>query len=215
MKIEAMTPVKGKLTEILLENGNRLRLHGDLIIREGLRIGDELDEARIAELRQAAAERRAYEYGLYLLERRGYSYRELYQKLTDANNSQENAVLAALERLTRYGFLNDALYAEQLARHFIEGKKYGIRRAEYEMRHRGLSQEDIDEALSAYDDPEQISSQLLEILQKKYARYLTDPDDRKTVEKVTAALVRRGYTYTQIRYAIEDYYAAAEEQAQS
>ncbi|MBR3268882.1 MAG: RecX family transcriptional regulator [Oscillospiraceae bacterium] len=215
MKIEAMTPVKGKLTEILLENGNRLRLHGDLIIREGLRIGDELDEARIAELRQAAAERRAYEYGLYLLERRGYSYRELYQKLTDANNSQENAVLAALEKLTRYGFLNDALYAEQLARHFIEGKKYGIRRAEYEMRHRGLSQEDIDEALSAYDDPEQISSQLLEILQKKYARYLTDPDDRKTVEKVTAALVRRGYTYTQIRYAIEDYYAAAEEQAQS
>ncbi len=215
MKIEAMTPVKGKLTEILLENGNRLRLHGDLIIREGLRIGDELDEARIAELRQAAAERRAYEYGLYLLERRGYSYRELYQKLTDANNSQENAVLAALEKLTRYGFLNDALYAEQLARHFIEGKKYGIRRAEYEMRHRGLSQEDIDEALSAYDDPEQISAQLLEILQKKYARYLTDPDDRKTVEKVTAALVRRGYTYTQIRYAIEDYYAAAEEQAQS
>ena len=80
------------------------------------------------------------------------------------------------------------------------------------MRHRGLSQEDIDDALASYDDAEQISAQLLEILQKKYARYLTDPDDRKATEKVTAALVRRGYTYQQIRYAIEDYYAWLEEQ---
>ena len=101
---------------------------------------------------------------------------------------------------------------QQLARHFVEGKKYGIRRAEYEMRHRGLSQEDIDDALAEYNDAEQISEQLLEILQKKYARYLTDPDDRRATEKVTAALVRRGYTYQQIRYAIEDYYAWLEDQ---
>ena len=53
---------------------------------------------------------------------------------------------------------------------------------------------------------------LLELLQKKYARYLTDPDDRKSAEKVTAALVRRGFTYQQIRYALEDYYALLSEQ---
>ena len=29
-------------------------------------------------------------------------------------------------------------------------------------------------------------------------------------EKVTASLVRRGFTYQQIRYALEDYYAAQE-----
>ena len=212
MKIEAMTPGKGRLTEILLDTGESFWLHAELAQAEGLYVGAEVDAERIAELRQRAAERRAYEYGLYLLERRGYSYRELYKKLMDAKNAQEDAVLAALEKLTRYGFLNDALYAEQLARHFAEVKKYGLRRAEYEMRHRGLSQEDIDDALAAYNNPEQISAQLLEILQKKYARYLTDPDDRKAAEKVTAALVRRGFTYQQIRYAIEDYYAWAEEQ---
>ncbi len=212
MKIEAITPAKGRLCEILLDSGDQLWLHAELVQAEGLHIGDELDAEEIAGLRQRAAERRAYEYGLYLLEKRGYSYRELYQKLMGAQNAQEDAVLAALEKLTRYGFLNDALYAEQLARHFVEGKKYGIRRAEYEMRHRGLSQEDIDDALAEYNDAEQISEQLLEILQKKYARYLTDPDDRRATEKVTAALVRRGYTYQQIRYAIEDYYAWLEDQ---
>ena len=213
MKITEIRPAKGKLFEIILENEQKLWLHADLVQSEFLRSGDDLDEDRIADLRRRAAEHRAYEYGLYLLEKRGYSYREMYDKLMTAPNAQEDAVLAALEKLTRYGFLNDAAYAEQLARHFVEGKKFGLRRAEYGMRHRGLSQEDIDDALAAYDDAEQISAQLLEILQKKYARYLTDPDDRKSAEKVTAALVRRGYTYQQIRYAIEDYYAWAEENA--
>lgn len=213
MKILEITPGKGKLFEITLEDEQKLWLHADLVQSEFLHPGDDLDADRIADLRRQAAAHRAYEYGLYLLEKRGYSYRELYDKLMTAPNAQEDAVLAALEKLTRYGFLNDALYAEQLARHYVEGKKYGLRRAEYEMRHRGLSQEDIDDALAAYDDAEQISAQLLEILQKKYARYLTDPDDRKSTEKVTAALVRRGYTYQQIRYAIEDYYAWLEEQS--
>ncbi len=211
MKILEITPGKGRLFEITLEDDRRLWLHADLVQSEFLHTGDDLDEARITALKRQAAEHRAYEYGLYLLEKRGYSYRELYDKLMTAPNAQEDAVLAALEKLMRYGFLNDALYAEQLARHYVEGKKFGLRRAEYEMRHRGLSQEDIDDALAAYDDAEQISAQLLEILQKKYARCLTDPDDRKSTEKVTAALVRRGYTYQQIRYAIEDYFAWLEE----
>lgn len=212
MKITEIVPGKGKLFEIRLENEQKIWLHADLVQSEFLRPGVELDEERIAALKAQAALHRAYEYGLYLLEKRGYSYRELYTKLMTAPDAQEEAVLAALEKLTRYGFLNDARYAEQLARHFVENKKFGIRRAEYEMRHRGLSQEDIDDALASYDDAEQISAQLLEILQKKYARYLTDPDDRKATEKVTAALVRRGYTYQQICYAIEDYYAWLEEQ---
>ena len=76
------------------------------------------------------------------------------------------------------------------------------------MRHRGLSQSEIDDALAPYDSPERISEQLLTLLRKKFARYLTDPDDRKMTEKVTAALVRRGFTYQQIRFALEDYYAA-------
>ena len=212
MKILEINPAKGKLFEIVLENEQKLWLHADLVQSEFLHTGDDLDEERIVDLKRQAAEHRAYEYGLYLLEKRGYSYRELYGKLIAAPHAQEDAVLAALEKLMRYGFLNDAVYAEQLARHFVEGKKFGIRRAEYEMRHRGLSQEDIDDALAEYDDAEKISAQLLEILQKKYARYLTDPDDRKATEKVTAALVRRGYTYQEIRYAIEDYYAWLEEQ---
>lgn len=212
MNIVEITQEKGKLYRILLSDDSTLWLHADLLAAEGLHPGDTLTPERIADLKTRAAEHRSYEYGLYLLEQRSYSYRELYDKLMTAKHAEEDAVLKALAKLTRYGFVNDARYAEQLARQYVEGKKYGLRRAEYEMRHRGLSQEDIDDALAAYDDPEIISAQLLELLQKKYARYLTDPDDKKSLDKVTAALVRRGYTFQQIKFAYEDYYAMLEEQ---
>ena len=211
MKIESVRPYKGQLFEVTLEDGSRLWLHADLIAEEGLRAELTLDDAAIAALRQKAALHRTYEYALYLLELRAYSYRELHEKLMHAKNAQEDAVEQTLAKLVRLGLLNDAQYAQQLARQYVEGKKFGIRRAAYEMKHRGLSQTDIEDALSPYDDAEQISETLLELLQKKYARYLADPDDRKSIEKVTAALVRRGFTYQQIRYAIEDYYAWAEE----
>lgn len=211
MKIESIQQAKGSLYEIILENGEKLWLHKDLIYAENLSVGTVLDEKRITELKHRAAEHRAYEYGLYLLERRSYSYREMYDKLMGAKNAEEEAVLTALEKLVRFGFLNDALYAEQLARHYVEDKRYGIRRAAYEMRHKGLSQTEIDDALAPYDDPEKISAQLQELLQKKYARYLTDAEDRKQTEKVTAALVRRGYTYQDIRFALEDYFCENEE----
>ncbi|MBR5723540.1 MAG: hypothetical protein IKX57_07890, partial [Oscillospiraceae bacterium] len=71
MKILEITPGKGRLFEITLEDDRRLWLHADLVQSEFLHTGDDLDEARIAELKRQAAEHRAYEYGLYLLEKRG------------------------------------------------------------------------------------------------------------------------------------------------
>ena len=210
MRIEDITREKGKLWKLTLDDGRAVWLHADLLAESGLRAGDLLDEDALSALSDKAAEHRAFEYALYLLEGRAFSYRGLYEKLMQAKHAQEDAVLRALQRLVRLGLVNDAQYAEQLARQYVEGKQYGIRRAAYEMRHKGLSQTDIDDALGPYDEPERISEQLLTLLQKKYARYLTDPDDRKMTDKVTASLVRRGLTYQQIRYALEDYFAAQE-----
>lgn len=212
MKITALTPEKGKLFRLTLDDGQELWLHADIVCSEGLGVGDVLDSGQIAALRYKAAEHRAYEYALYLLERRAYSYRALYDKLMQAKNAQEDAVEAALARLMRVGLLDDARYAAQLARHYCEDKRFGPRRAAFEMQQHGLSRSDTEEALAEFDDPERISAVLLELLQKKYGRYLTDPDDRKQREKVTAALVRRGFTFQQIRYAYEDYAAWLEEQ---
>ena len=46
MKILEMTPGKGKLFEITLEDGQKLWLHADLVQSEFLHTGDDLDEER-------------------------------------------------------------------------------------------------------------------------------------------------------------------------
>lgn len=207
VQIVSIAPFKGEVSEIALSDGRSLWLHNELIYGEHLQKGAALTEERIEELKQLAADRRAFEYALYLLERRSYSYRALYDKLMQAEHAQEQATLHALEKLVRLGFLNDALYAESLARQLVEQKRYGLHRAAMEMRHRGLSQEDIDDALATYDDPDDTAARLAELLSRKYARKLSDPDDRKAIESVKASLVRRGFDYTDVRRAIEDYFS--------
>ena len=56
MKILSITPGKGKLYEITLEDEQKLWLHADLVQSEFLRPGDDLDEERITGLRRQAAE---------------------------------------------------------------------------------------------------------------------------------------------------------------
>ena len=206
-QIVSIAPFKGQVAEVALSDGRSLWLHNALIYDAGLHKGDALTEAQITRLLQQAADRRAFEYGLYLLERRGYSYRELYDKLMQAERADEQATLHALEKLVRLGFLNDARYAEALARQLVEQKRYGLHRAAMEMRHRGLSAEEIDNALAPYEDPEDTAQRLMQLLERKYARRLTDPHDRRAIESVKASLIRRGFDYSDVRNAIEDYFS--------
>ena len=206
-QIVSIAPFKGQVAEVALSDGRSLWLHNALIYDAGLHKGDALTEAQITELLQQAADRRAFEYGLYLLERRGYSYRGLYDKLMQAERADEQATLHALEKLVRLGFLNDTRYAEALARQLVEQKRYGLHRAAMEMRHRGLSAEEIDNALAPYEDPEDTAQRLMQLLERKYARRLTDPHDRRAIESVKASLIRRGFDYSDVRNAIEDYFS--------
>lgn len=205
-KILEITHDKGKLYRIALEDEQTLWLHGDLLAAEHLKVGQPLSEDDIAYLQEQAALHRTYEYALYCLDRRSYSCKELADKLMSAKNPVESAVTQTIEKLVRLGFLDDARYAAELARTYIESRHYGLRKAAFEMKRRGLSRELIEDALAAYSEDEQIAEQLSELIAKKYARYLTDENDRKSIEKVTAALVRRGFDYADIRDAIRAWF---------
>ena len=76
-----------------------------------------------------------------------------------------------------------------------------MRRAFQEMRRRGLLEEHISEALAPYED--EVTGEILaELVEGKYRKYFLDPDDRRTMEKGKAALVRRGYRFREINAAV-------------
>ena len=68
------------------------------------------------------------------------------------------------------------------------------------MRKKGLDKELIDEIIERYEDSTE--NRLSELVKKKYARYLID---EKGIKKVKSALVRLGYSYSDIKAVLENY----------
>lgn len=143
------------------------------------------------------AKRRA----MHLLAAREYGRNELIDKLR--NNYSEQTAETVADLMCEYGYVNDERYAEKLARQYIAVKKYGKSRAAQMMRQKGLDSDTIEAALGCYST-EDITGEICSILRKKYADklFLGGLEGRKEMQKVVAALARRGYSYSNIKSAL-------------
>lgn len=148
------------------------------------------------ELEYSSEYSRARKRAMYLLGSRDYSSKALKEKLL--NNYSNDTAERVIEDMKNYGFLNDEEYAKKLASSLIRGKKYGACRAKSEMRRKGVSELDAEEALSEYEK-EDYSDQLISLIEKKYGDRIEDREDRR---RTVAALARRGYGYSEIKDSI-------------
>ena len=135
---------------------------------------------------------------LYLLDYRDHSYKELYDKLR--RNYSPDICEAVMEKMIEIGVIDDRKYAERYARYLFEVKRAGKYKARAEMLKKGIDKEIVDEFLEEYEEDTQ--ERLKELVEKKYARYLTD---EKGVQKVFNALVRYGYNYSDVREVIKEF----------
>ncbi len=138
---------------------------------------------------------------MYLLGGKDYSRKELMTKLL--KNYSREACEATVEQMAEYGYLDDRRYAEKLARQYIEVRKYGKSRAKMMMIQKGLGPSMADEALEQYS-AEDMVDEIVSIIEKKYYdRLFTEGiEGKKEVQKVIAALARRGYGYEDIKEAL-------------
>ena len=142
--------------------------------------------------------RKAKERALYLLDYRDHSYKELYDKLR--KNYSPEICSEVMDKMSEIGAVNDRRYAEHYARYLFEVKREGKYKARFELQKKGIDKEIIDELMALYEDDTTI--RLKELVEKKYARYLSD---EKGVQKVFNALVRYGYSYSDVREVIREY----------
>lgn len=165
------------------------------------RVGSELTEEQWQALLHLSQYNRARERALYLLGLRDYACKELEQKLyTEAEPATAAAVV---ERLREVGLLDDERYARRLAKSLTEQKQYPRRRVEQELRRRGIDPLTVQEALCSLDGEDfQLA---LALIEKKYYNKVNTAEGR---QKVTAALARRGFSYTAIRRALDEFGAA-------
>ena len=132
-----------------------------------------------------------------MLARRPLSAKRLLQKLKEKDFSEESTQYA-VERMRILGALNDAAYAELIVRSY-RAKGCGKLRIRQELEHRGIPREIAQESLEEFEPD---WDAMLALLDKKLRG---DISDRTRNDKACAALQRKGFSFSQIRQAMERY----------
>lgn len=197
MEITELSPYKGDTWRLELDGETEVYINAAVVEDHGLCEGMELDEDTLEEIRGADTLRKAKKRALYLLGVRQYCYNELYGKLRASY--PEEIAHAAASYMKESGYINDEEYAEKLAAYLIHTKHWGLRKARYEMLHRGLDDYLVEDALAEYDEDD-IDEEITELIERKYYGKIQDYDDRR---RTIAALARRGYDYTAVKRCIE------------
>lgn len=182
----------GRIT-VCFEDGTEIKSSLNVVTDLRLYSGKELDEDGLRELRNASGRSLARDRALEMISRRLMSKKELRKKLIDKGESEENADYCVIW-LSENGFLNDENYAAAVARHYA-AKGYGAGRVRSELSRRGVPRELWDEAVDEMPEPD-------DKLDRLVAAKLKDPNDREQVRKLGASLYRRGYSWDEIRSAI-------------
>ena len=131
---------------------------------------------------------------------RARSRREIEQKLLQAGY-RPCTVEMVIYKLQRENLLDDADFARQ----WVESRqthKLGRSRIAQELRRKGVSQEEAEEALSVIDDEDQLAGAIA-LAEKAAARIKPGEDVRKAASRITGMLARRGYSWDIAKQAIQ------------
>ena len=161
----------------------------------GIYNGKEVDSDELEEIKRIVNVRRAYNYAVSLLSRRDHSERELMTKLSQKGYT--DGAEEAISKLRDGGYVSDERFARLYVRELQTLKKYGRRRIEQELFHKGVDREIIREVL---DEADFEQDELVTLIERKYGRYLSD---EKGVQKTINGLLRMGYSYGEIRDALK------------
>ena len=193
VSIKSLRQTSPERISLELSTGEEIKATMGLAAELRLFAGKVLEEQELETLRSSAALSLCKNHGMELLSYRPMSAKALQEKLVQKGETAENAE-AAVDWLQSRGFLDDERYAGMVVRHYA-GKGYGAGRIRQELQRRGVARELWDEALK--EMPEQEDK-----LDKFLSSRLKDPGDRAQVQKASAALLRRGYSWEEIRAAL-------------
>ena len=195
MRIERLEASKHKRGRVLvfLADGACLKITEQELLDFGLRAGDELDGPTLDRLKEAAGVSNVKATAADIIGKRAMSRASLEKKLKEKGASEAEARYAA-EWLEAIGAINDADYAALLVRHCAD-LGYGPARTREKLYEKGVPRELWDEALDQLPDN---GEQIDRFLQSKLRGRMPDEKEKK---RLTDALLRRGYSWGDVKAA--------------
>ncbi|MBI4762530.1 MAG: RecX family transcriptional regulator [Chloroflexota bacterium] len=154
-----------------------------------LRVGQELNEQKIAQLQAEDARERALQQALLFLSYRARSESEIRRNLRK-HEIPEAVIEETLERLRRDGLANDKQFAQAWVENRNTFRPRSRRMLALELRQKGLDDEAAKSALAGVDD----EALAYEAAQKRASR-LRGLEWSEFRTKLSGFLARRGFSY--------------------
>lgn len=202
--ITAIKKERGKY-RITVNDSDDVLVPISLMRERPLKEGQQLDLEEYDNWLMVRQYRFALDRAVGYLAARARSKREIEQKLLLAGY-RPCTVEMVIYKLQRENLLDDSDFARQ----WVESRqhhKLGRSRIAQELRRKGVSQEDAEDAMSIIEDEDQLSGAVA-LAKKAAARIKPDEDIRKATNRIAAMLARRGYSWDitkeAIRQAVSD-----------
>lgn len=180
---------------LIFSDGRELKTSLSVVTDKFLHPGLELSEDEYNEIYSSSTLSLAKSRALKIINTRPMSHSEMRKRLIEKGESPENAELCA-DWLCEMGLINDESYAGSVVRHYA-AKGYGFSRIRQELNRHGIPRELWDEALEEMPDQN-------DKIERFIRARLTDISDKSQINKISNALYRRGYSWDEIKHAINN-----------
>ncbi len=198
MQIIALKKDKLHLTRLILSDGNEALVDNDVCAEKCLKSGCELTDFDLKELLEESDYRRAKSRAAWYLDRADHTEKGLYDKLVKAGFKKE-AAAKVVARYIEVGLLDDRRFAQNYAEKLDEGsysrreilQKLLLKGVPYDLAKSVLGNEALDE-----------QNKIKALLEKKYRTKLKKENG---AEKVFAALLRKGFSYSEVKEALKSF----------
>ena len=198
MKIDRIEPSKHKKNRFLifLEDKSCIKITEQELLKFSFHVGDDLNEADLMKLRGAADVSNWKAKAAEMLSRQAMSKRGLERKLKE-KGAPESEIESISNWLESIGALDDLSYAKALAARCVE-KGYGPARIRAKLYEKGVDKNLWDDILSELPpDAAQIDAYFIRKSRGVKAHDL----DEKEKRRLTAGLLRRGFSWEDIKAA--------------
>lgn len=190
------------LMKITLSDGSEIFIDKDVCFESCLKVGCEIEDVNA--LVFESDYRRAKSRAVWYLDRNDHTEKALYDKLIRAGFRKE-ACAKVIARYVEVGLLDDERYARNYAERLMTAN-VSKREAVAKMLQKGVPYDLAKAVLEETEADEQ--TQIKNLISKKYRSKLAQ---EKGSEKVFAALVRKGFSYSEVREALKSYIENYEE----
>ena len=205
MRIERIERSKHKQERVLvhLEGGDLLRITESELLHFGLYVGLDIGPKTVVQLHKCGARSETRVRAANMVSARPLSKRELARRLVQKGAAADDAD-AAVEYLENIGALDDAAFAAMLVRHY-SAQGFGTARLRDELYRRGVPRELWGAALAETPDIQETLARV--IASKTKGKPLNEKDTKRLAD----TLLRRGFSWSEVRSALRSAGAGLED----